>query len=389
MKGINSRFAKTKLTGLVLFLLGWMAVGCGGEADGGGGSNQARSEPSLMEAYSSSFLIGTALNARQIAGEEPAEIQIVERHFNSVTGKNEMKWERIHPEPGRYDFEMADRLVEFAERNGMQVVGHTLVWHNQTPEWVFQDRDGGQVGRDTLLARMKDHIMTVVGRYRGRVAGWDVVNEALNADGSRRDSPWRQIIGDDYIAKAFEFAHEADPDAELYYNDYSLPNEEKRDGAVALIADLQERGAPVSAIGLQGHYSLDWPTQDQLSAAIEAFAGLGIDVMITELDIDVLPPVRSGAEITDTASWRAEIDPYKDGLPETVERQLTQRYADLFRSFVEYDNVISRVTLWGVTDANSWKNYWPVAGRTNYPLLFDREGDPKPAFDAVIEVANR
>lgn len=390
MTSINPNFVSNVLqcTGFLVFAV--ILTGCTGQADSTRDSESAsEGDPALKEVYSGSFLVGAALNARQVTGHAPAEAEIVVRHFNTITAENAMKWERLHPEPGRYDFDLADRMVEFAESNGMFVVGHTLVWHNQTPRWVFEDGTGNRVGRDTLLARMKDHISTVVGRYRGRVSGWDVVNEALNEDGSLRDSPWRQIIGDDYIAKAFQYTHEADPDAGLYYNDYSLPNEVKRDGAAALIRSLQEQGVPVTGIGMQGHYNLNWPTLSQLHDAVEVFAGLGVDVMITELDIDVLPPVRSGAEITDTAAWRADIDPYTQGLPEEVQEELAQRYGQLFQAFLEHDEAITRVTFWGVTDANSWKNYWPVPGRTNYPLLFDRDGEPKPAFDAVVDAATR
>jgi endo-1,4-beta-xylanase len=300
-----------------------------------------------------------------------------------------MKWERIHPEPGVYDFEIADSIVAFGERHGMEIVGHTLVWHSQTPRWVFEDGQSNPVGRDTLLARMRDHIQTVVGRYRGRVVGWDVVNEALNDDGTLRDSPWRRIIGDDYIAKAFEFTYEADPDAGLYYNDYSLPNEPRRIGAVALIRRLQEDGVPITGIGMQGHYQLDWPSVGQLDSSIVAFSALGIEVMITELDMNVLPAFQWGAEISDTAAWRAELDPYTEGLPDSVQQVQAEHYAELFGVFLNRSDAITRVTFWGVTDASSWKNNWPIPGRTNYPLLFDRMGQPKPAFDAVIEVSER
>lgn len=375
-------------TGIVLLAL--MLTGCATKDDSTHGSETVReNEPVLKAVFSGHFAVGAALDSAQVLGRSPVETELAERQFNSVTTENAFKWERVHPEPGRFEFGIADRIVEFGEGHGMAVIGHTLVWHNQTPRWVFEDGDGNPVGRDTLLARMRDHISTVVGRYRGRVAGWDVVNEPFNEDGSLRDSPWRQIIGDDYIAKAFEYAHEADPEAGLYLNDFNFPNEAKRVGAVALVKSLRERDVPLTGIGIQGHFQLFWPSVDQVSTAIEAFAELGLDVMITELDMNVLPYVTGGAEITDTAAWRAEIDPYKDGLPKEVQEEQARKYGEMFRVFLDHDDVITRVTFWGVSDASSWKNDWPVRGRTNYPLLFDRDGNPKPAFYAVVDAATR
>ena len=343
-------------------------------------------EATLKEAFRGHFLVGAALNGRQFTGADPRGPGIIDRQFNTITPENILKWQLIHPEPDRYAFEGPDRYVAFGEERGMFIVGHTLVWHNQTPRWVFEDESGNAVSRDTLIARMRDHIHAVVGRYRGRIHGWDVVNEALNEDGTLRESPWMQIIGEDYLVLAFQFAHEADPDAELYYNDYALPNAAKRDGAVRLIRRLQAAGVPVTGIGMQAHYGLADPPVAQVDSAIAAFAALGIDVMITELDIDVLPEVTREvwAEVADDPVRRAEFDPYTDGLPDEVHRQLAARYADLFRVFVRHSDHIPRVTFWGVTDGDSWKNNWPVRGRKNYPLLFGRDGLPKPAFDAVI-----
>jgi len=271
----------------------------------------------------------------------------------------------------------------------MFIVGHCLVWHSQTPRWVFQDDQGNPLTRDALLERMHDHIRTVVGRYKGRIGGWDVVNEALNEDGTMRQSPWYKIIGDDFVLKAFQFAHDADPKAELYYNDYSLENESKRKGAVELIKKLTAAGAGVTAVGLQGHDKLDWPSVQQQDDTIQAFKALGVKVAITEFDIDVLPRVtrQNTADISATARGGAGSNPYTDGLPDEVQQQLAKRYADLFGVFVKYRDTVSRVTFWGVTDADSWLNNFPARGRTNYPLLFDRQGKPKPAFDAVIRTA--
>jgi endo-1,4-beta-xylanase len=247
------------------------------------------------------------------------------------------------------------------------------------------------LNRETLLKRMKEHIHAVVGRYKGRIKGWDVVNEALNEDGGMRPSPWFKIIGEDYIQKAFEFAHEADPGAELYYNDFSLENEPKRNGAIELVKKLKAAGLHVSGVGLQNHDKMDWPTTQQLGATIDAFAKLGVQVMITELDVDVLPPATrsQGAEVSMNVALRAVQNPYTNGLPESVQDALAKRYADLFGVLVAHSGQIKRVTFWGVTDADSWLNNWPVRGRTSYPLLFDRLGKPKPAFEAVIKTAAR
>src|SRR5208337_3071195 len=242
--------------------------------------------PSLKDVFKGKFLIGAALNESQFTERDSVAAALVKRQFNTISPENVMKWAVIQPGPDRYNFGPADRYVEFGEKNGMFIVGHNLVWHQQTPGWVFESSKGKPASRSVLLQRMHDHIQTVVGRYKGRVKGWDVVNEALNEDGTLRQSPWFKIIGEDYIAKAFGFAHEADPAAELYYNEYNLENEAKRNGAVALIKKLQAQGIPVTAVGLQGHDKMDWPTVEQQAAAIEAFSRLGIKVNITELDID-------------------------------------------------------------------------------------------------------
>jgi endo-1,4-beta-xylanase len=329
-----------------------------------------------------------ALNERQFTGRDTLGAELTAAQFNSISPENALKWQSVHPQPGVYAFDMPDAYVAFGERHGMKIIGHNLVWHSQTPRWVFQNADGGDASRDTLIARMRDHIHTVAGRYRGRIAGWDVVNEALNEDGTLRQSPWMRIIGEDYLAMAFTFAHEADPDAELYYNDYSLPNPAKRDGAVALIRSLQAKGVTVTGIGMQGHYNLTSPTLEQVDAAFQAFQALGIKIMITELDIDVLPgrQQNQSADISNRGQMAEGLNPYVDGLPDTVQEELANRYADLFGLFYSYRETIDRVTFWGVTDGDSWKNNFPIRGRTNYPLLFGRDGKPKPAFDAVIGV---
>jgi endo-1,4-beta-xylanase len=280
--------------------------------------------------------------------------------------------------------------VEFGENNDMFMVGHTLVWHSQTPGWVFQDEDGNPLDRESMLERMRDHIHTVVGRYKGRIHGWDVVNEALNEDGTLRESPWYRIIGRDYLIKAFEYAREADPDAELYYNDYNLEKPEKRAGAIELVKYLQENGAPVTGIGTQSHLHLKTPSLQEIEKTITEFAALGIDVMITELEIDVLPyptGYQQGADLSNIVRDEEAINPYTDGLPDDVQEELAQRYRDVFEVYLKHKDAITRVTFWGVNDGNSWKNNYPARGRTNHPLLFDREWQAKPAFYEVVDIA--
>ncbi|MBN2021146.1 MAG: endo-1,4-beta-xylanase [Sedimentisphaerales bacterium] len=356
------------------------------------GSDTASLQPALKDAYKNDFLIGAALNDNVVNGNDPNAAEIVEKQFSAITAENVMKWQIIHPSPGDYNFAPADRFVEFGLKNKMFIVGHTLVWHHQTPLWIFKGEDGNDVDRETLLARMKDHIFTVMGRYKGKVNGWDVVNEALSDDGRLRRSKWLTIIGEDFIEKAFEFAHEADPDAELYYNDYSLENPGKCQGAVRIVKNLQAKSVRIDAVGCQGQaWRLDpgSPSRKDIQNFIDSFSALGVKCMFTEMCIDVLPEAfnNAGADIRANAQLRDELNPYVDGLPNKVQQQLAHRYAELFTIFRENSKKISRVTLWGVYDGTSWLNYWPVRGRTSYPLLFDRKYQPKPAFFTVMKTA--
>jgi len=347
----------------------------------------AQQQPTLKDAYKGCFLVGAALNPAQFSGEDPREEALVKSQFNTISPENVLKWEVVHPHPGTYDFSLADKYVEFGQLNHMFVIGHNLVWHSQVPQWVFEDENHNPVGRKVLLKRMRDHIHKVVGRYKGRIKGWDVVNEALNEDGTLRQSGWIKIIGDDYIEKAFRYAREADPQAQLYYNDYSLENEAKRKGALELVSKLKAKGVPITGVGLQDHVQMDWPTADQIDATITEFGKLGVKVMITELDVDVLPAATpSGtADASLSVASDPKLNPYPNGLPEPVQQELSKRYADLFGTYGKHCGLVSRVTFWGVTDKESWKNNWPVKGRTNYPLLFNRDAEPKPAFGAVIQ----
>jgi endo-1,4-beta-xylanase len=378
-------------------------------------SGGSHATPTLKDAYKNDFMIGVAVNQKQFDGEDPRGDPIIKAQFNSISPENVLKWESVHPQPGTYAFEEPDRYVDFGESNHMYIIGHTLIWHNQTPRWVFQAADGRPLSgtnaadREFLLQRMHDHIQTVVGRYKGRIKVWDVVNEALNENGTLRKSPWEKIIGDDYIEKAFQYAHEADPDAILRYNDYSLENEPKRNGAIALIKKLQAEGVPVTAIGLQDHDKLNWPTPEQEDAAISAFAKLGLKVMITELDIDTSPSTQRNRSADINLNGQEEIKTNQNtnaqgpsieiplavqaalktasrstnGLPDVAQQFLAKRYSDLFNVFLKHRNDITLVTFWGVTDGDSWLN----RGRVNHPLLFDRAGQPKLAFYAVIQTA--
>jgi endo-1,4-beta-xylanase len=363
-----------------------LLAGCSRPAGSNAGSAPAMQPRGLKDAFRSAFMVGAALNPMQFGERDTATASLVKREFNTITPENVLKWERVHPQPARYEFAPADQYVAFGERNGMFVVGHTLVWHNQTPRWVFENAQGQPATRDELLARMREHISAVVGRYKGRIKGWDVVNEALNEDGSLRQSPWLRIIGPDYVAKAFEFAHEADPSAELYYNDYGLDYPAKRDGAVRLVRSLQERGIRVHAVGTQEHLRLTTPSIALVDSSLRAFAALGVKVNVTELDIDVLPAATrsTGAEVSMSAAPAPVLDPYKAGLPDSLQQALARRYEELFRVYLAHRDVIDRVTLWGVADHASWLNGWPVRGRTNYPLLFDRQNKPKPAYHSVM-----
>jgi endo-1,4-beta-xylanase len=341
----------------------------------------------LKDVFKNDFRIGAALNRRQIFETDARGAEIVRTQFNSITPENVLKWALVHPQPQKYDFAAPDRFVEFGEKHGMFIVGHTLVWHNQTPRWVFEDEQGKPLSRDALLSRMREHISTVVGRYKGRINGWDVVNEALNQDGTMRQSPWFKIIGEDYLVQAFRFAHEADPSAELYYNDYDLELPAKRRGAVELIRKLQAAGVPLAGVGLQNHNQMEWPSVADEDATIEAVAKLGLKVHITELDVDVLPrTTKIGADYAVDIAPTPKLNPYTEGLSEQAQAALARRYADLFRVYLKHRKVIERVTFWGVADGDSWLNNWPIKGRTNYPLLFDRLGQPKPAFQAILEI---
>jgi endo-1,4-beta-xylanase len=347
-------------------------------------------EPTLKDLFQQDFYVGAALNKDHVSGRDRQGIALIKKQFNTISPENLLKWGPVHPKPGKYNFKPADDYVAFGEKNNMLVVGHTLVWHQQTPAWVFEDDQGHPISREALLKRLQDHITTVVGRYKGRIQGWDVVNEAINDEnGGLRKTKWLEILGEDYIRKAFEYAHQADPKAELYYNDYSIYRPDKRAGVIRLVQNLQAQGIKVHAIGMQGHYGLKEPSLDQVEASIVAFAKLGVKVNFTELDIDVLPNPshRQGADLAEKFAAGDKFNIYTGGLPDSVQQQLSRRYADLFTLFRKHRDKIDRITFWGVTDDNSWLNNWPIRGRTSYPMLFDRRYQSKPAYQAVLNTA--
>ena len=341
-------------------------------------------ELGFKDAFKDKFLIGTAMNTWQVAGLDTAAQNVVKKHFSAIVAENCMKAEEIHPEKDRYNFAAADSLVAFGEDNGITVTGHTLIWHSQCPRWFWFDENGELVSPEVLKEHMREHIHTVVGRYKGRIKGWDVVNEAIVEDGSYRKSPFYRILGEEFIPLAFQYAHEADPDAELYLNDYGMNVSGRRDTYVKIIKDLQARGLRIDAIGMQGHMGMDYPDFDEFEESLLAFAGTGIKVMITEWDMSALPSVNFSANITDTVAFRKSLNPYTEELPDSASQIWNNRMKEVFNLFLKHADKISRVTAWGVTDKDSWKNDFPVKGRTDYPLLFDRNYEPKPFVKELI-----
>lgn len=338
----------------------------------------APAQTGLKDAFADHFYIGAALNEAEITGTDAAGVELIKKNFNSIVAENCMKSEEIHPEEGVYDFTLADKFVEFGEANDMFIIGHCLVWHSQLAKWFPYDENGNYVTPEVLKKRLKDHITTIVTRYKGRIHGWDVVNEAIVEDGSYRKSPFYEILGEEFIPLAFQYAHEADPDAELYLNDYGMNVPGRRETYVKIAKDLKARGLRIDAIGMQGHMGMDYPDMVEFEESIEAFAGTGCKVMITEWDMSALPTVNMGANVSDTVAFKAAMNPYPDGLPEDVSAEWNSRMKSFMDLFIKHSDVITRVTAWGVSDNDSWKNDWPMKGRMEYPLLFDRNLQPKP-----------
>ena len=346
-------------------------------------------QTTLKEALKGKFFIGTAMNVRQIWEKDTADVDVIKRNFNAIVAENCMKSMYLQPNEGEFNFSDADKFVEFGEQNGMWITGHCLIWHNQLPRWFCVDEKGENVTPEILKARMKNHISTVVGRYKGRIHGWDVVNEAILDDGSYRQSKFYEILGEEFIPLAFQYAQEADPDAELYYNDYNEWYPGRQETIVNLIKTLKESGIRIDAVGMQGHLGMDGPSLAEYEEAIQVYANAGVNVTVTEFDLSILPPPRPGigADLATDIEYQKEFNPYTEGVPEDVTQVWTNRMLDLFQLFLKNQGKVTRVTMWGVTDGGSWKNNFPVRGRTDYPLLFDRNYQAKPVVEEIIKLA--
>ncbi|GGG49865.1 endo-1,4-beta-xylanase [Hymenobacter glacieicola] len=338
-------------------------------------SQRPAADKGLKDYYKNYFPVGVAVGRQSIQG---AEGELIKQHFNSITPENAMKMGPIHPEENRYFWTDADALMDFAQKNKLRVRGHNLLWHEQTPKWLFKDAQGKQVSKEVLLQRLHDHIFTVVKRYKGKIYAWDVVNEAIadNPQEFLRNSEWYLICGEDFIAKAFEYAHEADPKAQLFYNDYNTERPEKRERILKLLKKLKDANVPIDGVGLQGHWSLQEPTEAELRQALDQYASLGLKVQITELDVSIYP-----WEKERRAKRPGESDAYT---PELEQKQAAQ-YKMFFKVFRDYKNVLTGVTFWNVSDKYSWLDTYPVAGRKNYPLLFDQNQKPKKAYWEVVK----
>lgn len=341
-------------------------------------------EKGLKDYFKDDFLIGTAIGSHTLMQPDTEMLDLIAREFNQVTSENAMKWSSIHPKENEWKYEEPDKLMEFAEKNKMAVQGHVLVWHSQVPRDIFTGADGNQATKEVLLKRMETHIHTVVDRYKGRIQSWDVVNESITPEDGFRKSKWLEICGPEFMEKAFQFAHEADPQCQLIYNDYNEEDPKRRDFIVELVKEYKKKGIPIHGIGMQAHLNLDSPDLKLWEQAIEAYASVGMRISITELEVDVLPyDWGRSAEISTNAAYRETLNPYKDGLPKEINDKLTKRYEDIFKILLKHRDVVDRVTFWGASDDLSWKNNFPMRGRTNYPLLFDRQHKPKDAYFAV------
>lgn len=359
-------------------------------------SVNAAQDQALKNTFADSFKMGVAVNQDIVTGKNAAAQSIIAKQFNTVTLENAMKAEVIYPQQGKVDFSGADAFIDFAKQNNMFTVAHTLVWHNQTPDWFFTNSKNEPNTPAQQLEQMRKHIELVAGRYKNKVDAWDVVNEVIADDGSYRPTVWVNRVGDgDTMVKAaFKYAQQYSPNTELYYNDFNAWRPEKRDGIIRMIKMLQKEGIRIDGIGIQAHWGLNFPEMQYIEQAIDAYAALGIKVMITELDIDVLPLTKEG-QITGTDMMKPQfqleefetyLDPYKNGLPSDVEAQLNARYKALFELFYAKRDKIDRVTFWGLHDGMSWKNDYPIPNRTNYPLLWDRNLNSKPVIKTIADV---
>ncbi|MBO9658962.1 MAG: endo-1,4-beta-xylanase [Chitinophagaceae bacterium] len=343
----------------------------------------ANSIPSLKDVFKKDFGIGTAMNTPQIEERDPKVNAFIKEQFNMVTPENIMKAEELHPQWDVYNFTLADKLVEYGKKNNIKINAHALIWHSQMPAFARRIQDV-----DSFKTFFRNHINTVAARYEGKVFSWDVVNEALNEDGTMRKSIFLARMGDDFVTEAFRLAQAATPTAELYYNDYNNEQPKKRAGCIALMKKVKDAGVRIDGVGIQGHWHVGKVPFKEIEESIIQYSAMGLKVMFTELDIEVLPRNFSGADVNQRMKEDPSLNPYANGLPDSVQQQLASDYEQLFRLFLKHKDKITRVTFWGVHDGQSWLNGWPVRGRTNYPLLFDRQLQPKPAFYSVVGLKN-
>lgn len=373
----SQTISSSRLCALVAIIGALLVAGCA-EAQ----TPSSSSIPSLKETFKNDFLIGAAINTQQILEKDPKAAELIPQQFSTITPENIMKAEIIHPQWDKYNFDLADKIVEYGKKNNIKVNGHTLIWHSQLPAFMRTMKDA-----DSVKTYFINHITTIARHYDGKISSWDVVNEALNEDGTIRKSIFSEKLGDDFVVEAFRLAQKAAPHTELYYNDYNIEQPKKRAGAIALIKKIQAAGVRIDGVGIQGHWRASNIPLKEIEESIKEFSALGIKVMFTELDLGVLPnPWDSdAADVNMKAEYNAKMNPYVNGLPDSMQAKLTTGYEDLFKLFLKYKNNVSRITFWGVNDGQSWLNGWPIPGRTNYPLLFDREFKPKRAFYAVIE----
>lgn len=341
---------------------------------------------SLKDAYKKDFYIGTALSADQIEQKEAKTDALIRKEFNAITAENIMKSMFVHPAKDKYDFALTDKFVAYGKKNKMFIHGHTLIWHSQLAPWMAEIKDSTE-----MKVFMKDHITTIVSKYKGKIDSWDVVNEALNEDGTLRKSIFLNILGEQYLVDAFKLAAAADPKVDLYYNDYNNEEPAKREGTINLIKKIKAAGGKVDGVGIQAHWRLESPSLEEIEKSILAYSALGIKVAFTELDITVLPNPwdLKGADVNQNFEGSAKMNPYPESLPDSVQDKLAERYASIFKLFLKHKDKISRVTFWGVHDGQSWLNDWPIKGRTNYPLLFDAKLKPKKAYKSVIDLKKK
>jgi endo-1,4-beta-xylanase len=328
--------------------------------------------PSVKDVLADHFPIGAAISVPQTLGEHA---RLLSKHFNSVTPGNALKWDATEPTEGTFRFADADAMVDFAQANGMEVRGHTLVWHNQTPAWVFLDANGAAMtptaaNKALLLSRLEAHIRAVVGHYGTDIATWDVVNEVIDegqADGLRR-SRWYEIAGLDYIRTAFRVTREVAPTAKLYVNDYNTNVPAKRDKLYNLVSQLKAEGVPIDGVGHQMHVNVDWPSVSESEAMIQKFVPLGVDQQVTEMDVSIY-----------TNTGESFPTPPRDRLIRQA-----YKYRDLFDLYKRYSSELTSVTVWGLADDDTWLDTFPVV-RNDAPLLFDDQLQAKPAYWGIVD----